>query len=206
MHWRNVFSTDQNDDTTTLWNVYLDKIYPHLNICENKTVLEIGPFNGAHTQVIKSHNPKKITLVELASDALIRLRNDFPDCEIIEDDIFHYLEQARGFDVVVCCGVLYHFHSPLHLLELIVNRISPTYICIETFPSGNDAINIEDDNTLGARQLLDGWRSANISIKLPKETIITAMKNLGYRIHTRDDTLTKPNSPELILFCVFEKI
>jgi len=206
MRWRNVFSTGQTDDTVILWNAYLDKMHPHLSICENKTVLEIGPFNGAHTQVIKSHNPKKITLVELEKNALIVLRNDFLDCEIIEDDIFNYLNNPNKFDVVVCCGVLYHLHSPLYLLELIVNKIAPQYIYIETFCLGNVLINIEDDNTPGARQLLDGWKSANISIKLPEETIITAMKNLGYRIHLRDDTLTKPNSPKLILFCIFERI
>jgi hypothetical protein len=34
-------------------------------------------------------------------------------------------------DVVVCFGVLYHLHSPLHLLELIVNKSKPTTVMLE---------------------------------------------------------------------------
>ena len=65
MRWKNVYNADQSGIDTVSINEYLDKLYPYLNICENKRILEIGPFNGIHTQVVKSYNPKKITLVEL---------------------------------------------------------------------------------------------------------------------------------------------
>jgi len=201
MRWKNTYGIDQTD--TELINEYLDKIHPYLKICENKKILEIGPFNGTHTQVIKSHNPQKITLVELNEQALFALKHYHADCEIVEDDIFHYLEQTHEFDVVLCCGVLYHFHSPLHLLELIVNRASPKFVCIESYDFVL-CINQEDDNTPGARQLLPDWKSSNISIKIPKETIINAMQNLGYKLNVCDETLVKfKNKP---FFCVFEKI
>jgi SAM-dependent methyltransferase len=203
MRWRNAYNVDQTGTDTELINEYLNKLHPYLNICKDKKILEIGPFNGIHTQVVKSYNPQKITLVELNKPALIILKKDYIDCEIVEDDIFHYLEQPRDFDVVLCCGVLYHFHAPLYLLELIVNRVSPKFICIESYDYALQ-IHQEDDNTPGARQLLPGWKSSNISIKIPKETIITAMQNLGYRLNVCDETLVKFNNHPF--FCVFEKV
>ena len=203
MRWQNVYCADQSVPETKSVNEYLDKIHPYLKICENKKILEIGPFNGLHTQVVKSHNPQKITLVELYEHALIALKQDYSDCEIVENDIFHYLEKPREFDVVLCFGVLYHLHAPLYLLELIVNRISPQFVCLESF-DGVLFTNQEDDNTMGARQLVSGWKSANISVKLPKELIITAMQNLGYKLNVYDDSMVKLGTRPY--FCVFEKI
>ena len=204
MRLKNVYSMDQIDVHTKLINEYLDKIYPYLSICQNSKVLEIGPYNGLHTQVVKSYDPQQITLVELNKSALIALKNDYSECEIIENDIFHYLEQPREFDVVLCCGVLYHFHSPLYLLELIVNRTSPKYVCIESYHSSVLAVHTEDDNTQGARQIKANWKSANISLEIPKEIIINAMQNLGYKLNVCNEALVK--FEETPFFCVFEKI
>ena len=206
MRWKYLYSEDQSLPDAIITNTYLDKLYPYLNICENKKVLEIGPFMGMHTQVVQSHNPKSITLVELNKNALIGLTYNYSKYEMIEiikNDIFHYLEQPREFDVVLCLGVLYHLHAPLYLLELIVNRVSPKFICIESYDTPLYT-NEEDDNTLGARQLLPGWKSANISIKIPKETIINAMQNLGYKLNICDESLVKFKTHPF--FCVFEKI
>ena len=203
MRWQNVYNADQTLPETKSVNEYLDKMHPYLTICENKKILEIGPYNGLHTQVIKSHNPKSITLVELYEHALIALKLVHPECEIVENDIFHYLDKPRDFDVVVCCGVLYHLHAPLYLLELIVNRVSPQFICIESFDTELNT-NQEDDNISGARQLAPEWKSANISIKLPKEIIITAMQNLGYKLNVYDDSMVKLGTRPY--FCVFKKI
>jgi SAM-dependent methyltransferase len=201
MRWHNVYSADQSG--TDEVNEYLDKLYPYLKICENKKVLEIGPFNGLHTQVVKSYNPESVTLVELFEHALIALKQSYSEYDIVENDIFHYLEKPRDFDVVLCFGVLYHLHAPLYLLELIVNRISPQFLCIESYDNILQTTQ-EDDNTPGARQIVSGWKSSNISIKLPKEIIITAMQNLGYKLNVHDDSLIKfKNKP---FFCVFEKL
>ena len=206
MRWINPYSDDQTDSDAIMTNIYLDKLYPYLNICQDNKVLEIGPFMGIHTQVAQSYNPEKITLVELNKGALKGLRAKFSTCEnieIIEDDIFHYLENPREFDVVLCLGVLYHLHASLYLLELIVNRVSPKYVCIESYDTSL-YIHKEDDNTPGARQLSSGWKSANITIKLPKETIISAMKNLGYKLNTEITDLVKWTAKPF--FCVFEKL
>jgi 16S rRNA A1518/A1519 N6-dimethyltransferase RsmA/KsgA/DIM1 with predicted DNA glycosylase/AP lyase activity len=206
MRWRNTYGEDQTGPDAIITNTYLDKLYPYFNICEDKKVLEIGPYMGIHTQVAHSYNPKKLTLVELNESALGVLKYYFSmyeTIEIVEDDIFHYMESSHEFDVVLCLGVLYHLHSPLYLLELIANRVSPKFVCIESYDCALQ-IQQEDDNTPGARQVLPGWKSSNISIKIPKETIITAMQNLGYRLNMCDETLVKfSNHP---FFCVFEKI
>lgn len=186
------------------WDVYLKHISPYFVLCKNKTVLEIAPFNGTHTATIESHKPKSITLVELNENAANQLRITFPQHTIIHDDIFFFLEKPRKFDIVVCAGLLYHLHSPLYLLELIANRISPQYMYIETYTRNVPHTDIEDDNTKGARQLKPGWKSANISIKLPEEIITTALFNMGYKLIVRNITLPKPSG--IPLFCIFKKL
>ncbi len=44
-----------------LWQEYLDKIKPYFKYCSNYDTLEIGPFNGWHSELIDSHSPKSLT-------------------------------------------------------------------------------------------------------------------------------------------------
>jgi SAM-dependent methyltransferase len=196
------------DDNIEEWNLYLNSIQPYFNVCRDKTVLEIGPYIGIHSQVILSHEPKELTLVEANHAVINTLTNTFSDknVNVIHDDIFFYLEETHNFDVVVCCGVLYHLHAPLYLLELIVNRSSPQYLILETFTRQYFSLDIEDDNSPGARQLVNGWKSVNMSIKIPKDAIINGMNNMGYRLKEFTNSIKKPHVEASSVLFVFEKI
>lgn len=200
MDWKVLYEED-----TEQWKLYLDSLYPYFNICKDKTVLEIGPYIGIQTQVIEANGPKEITLVEPNGNAVNILHNYFNNVEIVQDDIFFYLESTRNFDVVVCFGVLYHLHSPLYLLELIANRVSPELVIIETFTQTYPKVTIEGDNTPGARQLINDWKSVNMAISISKDTIITAMDNLGYTLIEYNDTLQKPHVGHSPKFFIFKK-
>ena len=170
-------------------------------------MLDVGSFIGLQTQLIEAHDPKSMTLLEPDANAISGLRGAFQadNVDFVCEDLFLYLEKPRKFDVVVMCGVLYHFHSPIYALELIANRISPEYLLLETFCTGGGITShYEDDGMPGYRQIAKGWKSAKIGIKIDKETIIQSMENLGYKLEVCDTTIIKNGIPPV--FFVFKKI
>ena len=174
---------EQTDYTYELdaWHHYLDEIKTHFRYCTNATVLEIGPYYGHHTKLIIESEPASITLVENNASAIEVLRQTF-DNEIVHADIHDFLKVARHFDVVVCCGVLYHLHSPVHLLELIVNMATPKIVILESVNAYSISLNYEADNTWGHRYIIESWKSAKCNILLPFNEIIGIMKTLGYEL------------------------
>lgn len=185
------------------WIRYLKECYPHFDNCSNKNVLEIAPFRGTHTQVIESHGAKNITLVELNQEGLQGLRLYYPEHDIVENDIFDYLQIKRDFDVVVCCGLLYHLPSPLHLLELISNMVDPEFLYIETYTSPVLSFEEEPDNDLGMRQLKPNYKSTKLALKITEDVLLLAIKNLGYEL-AKEIRLDKPNAP--VKMWIFKKV
>ena len=187
------------------WLNYLEFIKPFLDVCTDKNVLEIGPLHGYHTSIIEKTNPKSVTLVEPNSDVIEELKNNFPNYNVIKEDIFDFVETPQLFDVVVCFGVLYHFHSPIHLLEKIVNNFNPKIILIESLFLNDDniaRISDEDDNKKGSR-IFNG-KSAKIHIVYNTNVIIRAMINLGYELETKEQipmtNVDSKNNMTLLIF------
>ena len=52
---------------------YLDYMRALFSVCENKAVIELGPFNGWHSTLIMECNPTEITLVEANPDVIEHL-------------------------------------------------------------------------------------------------------------------------------------
>jgi hypothetical protein len=161
---------------------YLNKIKPYFKYCNNKTVLEIGPMGGWHTDLILKESPKNIILVEPNPLLAKNLKNLFPEQSVVEMDIFKYVENKQHIDVVVCCGVLYHFHSPIYLLEQIVNNLTPTYLIIESIFTKKYPLFLIDeiDNIDGNRYTTN--KSAKISIIFNIELLNKIMKNMNYNL------------------------
>lgn len=194
-------------DLNNEWNLYLSSIEKYFDICKDNTILEIAPLFGTHTNLIKHHGAKQITFVEINDNAVrTALPETHPDCELVIDDIFSYLSTPKKFDVVVCCGLLYHLHSPLYLLELIANNIAPKYVILETFPFNqknmhHGLVKIEENESL------PNWKMCGVKIGLDEEIFIIAMKNLGYKLIKSDTNISKPSNPDANLFLgVFEKV
>jgi SAM-dependent methyltransferase len=161
---------------------YLNKIKPYFKYCNNKTVLEIGPMGGWHTDLILKESPKNIILVEPNPLLAKNLKNLFPEQSVVEMDIFKYVENKQHIDVVVCCGVLYHFHSSIYLLEQIVNNLTPTYLIIESIFTKKYPLFLIDeiDNIDGNRYTTN--KSAKISIIFNIELLNKIMKNMNYNL------------------------
>lgn len=212
-HCHYINNSPSSSDAVATYN-YLMGVDNFFSICENKTVLEMGPFVGLHTALISDYKPQHITLVEANPECNNILTRQFPDATVITQDIFHFLEKPYKVDVVVCCGVLYHLHSPLYLLELIANRTDPEYIILESVVIENDKrgyeyteVESEVDNIPGNRYTSSGWKSAGVNIKLSQELLDLVMNNLGYCIVKRDDNLGrfKSESKKFAIMTLYKK-
>lgn len=183
------------------YNEYIDLINTeYFPVCRDKSVLEIGPNTGYHSDLIVQHCPSRFITVEPDLDCVQGLKSRFPEESIIHNDILFYLDSSRPFDVVVCFGVLYHLHNPLYLLEVIVNRCAPEYVLLDCTNCYNSVKFLpEEDNIVGNRQTLNNWKSAGFNLVPPLGIVESSMNNLGYKqvrldILTVDDYFPKSNS------------
>ena len=153
----------------------------YFSICQSKSVIEIGPFNGIHTKLITKHDPQYLELIEPDTKKLEELKLISGVDNLIVDDAFFVLKDKHPADVVVCCGVLYHLHSPLYLLELITNHCNPEYIILDCATDQKSISFLrEADNIPGNRQLMSTWRSAGYNLVAPFNIVNQSMNNMGY--------------------------
>jgi len=167
---------------------YLDFVQQnYFSYCKDQSVLEIGPNNGDHTRLIVKEFPKSLDVIEADSTCKQHLEK-FNINNIVIDDAQHYLlENKKEYDVVVCCGVLYHLHNPLTMLEIIVNQCEPKQVildCVED--QKNLAFLVEEDNNPGMRFLRPKWKSAGFNLVAPFDIINKSMYNMQYSLVKKD--------------------
>jgi len=102
---------------------------------ENKTVLELGPFEGQVTLMIMSQRPKKIVGLEArplnyAKVSVIRSIYNWNNYELVLGDmhLFPQLTQDK-FDTIFCAGVLYHSDRPWWLLKTCMKHCNTIVLC-----------------------------------------------------------------------------
>ena len=154
--------------------------HEYFYICKNKNVIEIGPGTaGIHSRTILKNDAKSLIIIE--PDPKVKLLSE--SITIIRDDVIKVLSSSHPAEIVVCCGVLYHLHSPLHLLELIANNCDPNYVILDCV---NDPeflrFNNEHINKKGNRQTAPMWKSCNFNLVIPFEVINESMNHLGYTL------------------------
>ena len=179
--------------------------------CKDKHVLEIGPYGtGFHTQLIQKFDPKSHTAIEADPEQCETYEKNFSNVKLIKNDALIELNQTQQYDVVVCFGVLYHLHSPLHLLELIVNNCNPNLVfldCVNT-PRNNEILAVEEGtNQEGNRFTTDGWRSIKYNMIVPFDVISKSMNHLGYMlVHRSSLNITDNFSKSKSWIGAWEKI
>ena len=113
---------------------------------ENQSVLELGALNSKITNVIGRCNPNSIYTVDPESSGK-------PDFRGTANDFYAADHFTEPYDVVVCMGLLYHLHSPWHLIELIINHSRPKILILETAHSirhsAGVTVDYEEHNTFG---------------------------------------------------------
>lgn len=203
---------------------YFETIRPNFNIVNGLSVMEIGPQFGSHTSLILDNNPKSITLIENDHNMVEVLKKTFShiadssNINIIHNDVFHQLATDDTiYDIVICFGVLYHFHSPLYLLELITNQCKPEIIILE-YPHNKQfrkstleestelSLDPEEINVQSERWVNPGWIPVRLRMVMHTNLLIQAMTHLGYTVCKMQPQIAKGSPDNLFDFFVFKKI
>lgn len=179
---------EKHIDNESIVNIlrYIDEQF--LLICDHKKVLELGPAHGATSSYINLRNPEKFTVVE----------PDYECCKILDRFINgenktvynmtyndYYARHKEKYDVVLCCGLLYHLHSPIDLLEKIVNFNDPEYILITNieFPETGLSENIEPTDEILMRYLDSGiTKPIDRNLYLSQKDLTTCLESVGYEV------------------------
>lgn len=171
---------------------YTDFIKEHIfnESISGKSVLEFGSFSGHITHIIKQAGPSSIYTVDPAPH-VGGVEHDYKGTA---NDFFNRKGPINfhRFDVVVCMGVLYHLHSPYHLLEQVINRCKPEKLIIETGGSYNDhwapkvwrwEQKLEEHNTWGNAYADRGVKyPIKIAINKGREQMVQAIETTPYKL------------------------
>ena len=154
---------------------------------KDKSVLEFGPFQGYITNIIKDCSPSKVFTVE----PKMHVAGPPHDYKGTANDFFKDTLPLE-YDVVVCMGLLYHLHSPYHLLEQIINLCNPEKLIIETGGSYNDYWapkswrwhqQLEEYNTWGQAYSDRGIKyPIKVAINKGREQMVQAIETTPYKL------------------------
>lgn len=92
----------------------------------DRTVLELGPLEGAQSFMLQHYGAKEVIAVEANAGAFLRclcVKEIFglDRVRFLLGDFGQYLEASeRQFDAIIASGVLYHMTDPVALLQQIV--------------------------------------------------------------------------------------
>ncbi len=163
---------------------YINENFLHL--CNNKSVVEIGPYDGWISEYIVTQTPTSLTLLEANTQAIDNLRSNaaLATCKILLGDMHCDLDQVGPVDVAVVLGVIYHSHAPLLFLEELVNQCNPQTILLDN-PGQMFNWSEENINAPGMRHVVDNKKTCGIVITIDEAIILAAMKNLGYTLHLK---------------------
>jgi phospholipid N-methyltransferase len=159
-----------------------------LHHCQERTVLEVGCFEGWITERVLTHNPKKLILLEPHEPSADFVVKKFPQATVIHGDMHEEvdLKQVGKVDIALVLGVIYHSHAPLYALEKLVNICNPQTIILDNmgpFFEWKEEI----ANKKGMRNTVNNWRTCNIVINIDNKITILAMKNLGYNLIRQEE-------------------
>lgn len=97
-------------------------------------ILELGPLEAAHTFQLEALGARRITAIESNTDAFLKsliVKNivGLNRSTFLLGDVIKYLE-APGprYDLIFCCGILYHMLDPVELIRLCAARSDRLFI------------------------------------------------------------------------------
>jgi 2-polyprenyl-3-methyl-5-hydroxy-6-metoxy-1,4-benzoquinol methylase len=161
-------------------------------------VLELGAHIGGLTQSIVRY-AKSVTVLENNPRCIPVLEAKFSgQVDLVHDDMHRALWRLprRGFDLIVCAGVLYHSAHPFWLLEAMA-QLEPRLILIDTMNHGVDGVRVVSKvmtNSLNYRY--NNSPDCGFSMVLGDTLIEGAMGRLGYKHMERIAKDTVPIAPD----------
>ena len=112
---------------------------------EGRRILELGPLEGAHTYQLERLGADEIVAVEANAEAylkclVVKELLGLKKARFLYGDFVEFLRESRDtFDIIFCCGVLYHMEDPLTLIELMANRTDRVFIWTHYWRADSEA-------------------------------------------------------------------
>lgn len=113
--------------------------FEQLGGVREKTVLDLGPLEGAYCYMAQRAGASRVVGVEantlaffkcLVTKELLDLRR----CSFLCGDVLEYLTaDDEQFDVCIASGILYHMVEPIRLLDLISRRATELFMWTHVF-------------------------------------------------------------------------
>ena len=124
-----------------LWRAvqrFLGALYP--DGCVGVSVVDLGCLEGGYT-VEFARMGLKATGIEVRQsnfDNCIRVKAsvDLPNLQFIHDDAWN-VDRYGPFDIVFCCGLLYHLAEPRHYMELL-SKVCRKVLILDTHHATED--------------------------------------------------------------------
>ncbi|HEY1539263.1 MAG TPA: class I SAM-dependent methyltransferase [Solirubrobacteraceae bacterium] len=205
--------------------------FGNLGGLEDRTVLELGPLEGAHSYMAQQAGARHVTAVEANTTAFLKCLVvkellDLDRCHFLCGDVLEYMQAStETFDVCVACGILYHSTEPVRMLELISRRATRLVMWTHVF----DPVALQRKHLakrLGPATELEhagyryrahrhtyGWLDRRLagfwggtqpySNWMPREELLRALEHFGWRdVTIAFDDPTNANGPALALTAV----
>ena len=191
---------------------YLQDVHDVYTCIEGKDVLEIAAQTGTLLPLFLKFIPKSYIGIEpdAGSYHILNLRlnkvKTFP-AEALNLQYENFTTR-KNIDVVICNGLLYHLHSPFHLIEYLGNLGADTII-LETTGTENDLSNKmflrgEPVGDAGNRQTDNN--PLNFTLHIGSSVMISAFEQLGYELSCKRHTaLPQVASKHNVNTYIFEK-
>lgn len=99
--------------------------FERLGGLHDRSVLELGPLEGAHSYMAQQAGARQVIAVEANTQAylkclVVKELFELDRCSFLCGDVTDYLAGlSTNFDVCFACGILYHMTDPVRLIDLI---------------------------------------------------------------------------------------
>jgi hypothetical protein len=108
--------------------------FERLGGMDGKTVLDLGPLEGAYSYMAQQAGASRVVGVEANRMAFLKCLVtkellDLDRCSFLCGEVTQYLKTTKErFDVCIACGILYHMVEPVRLIDLISRSASQIVI------------------------------------------------------------------------------
>jgi SAM-dependent methyltransferase len=177
-------------------------------------VLELGPLEGAHTYQLEKLGAASVLAIEANAEAFLKCLitkeiTGLRTTTFMHGDFSEYLKEANErFDLVFCCGVLYHMPDPLALIQSIAKITERCFVWTHYFDrehypgppreAGSDLrypgvkLYALEYNDMHSDRFWGGNRP--ISVWLERDDILSAFRRAGFdKIDVIDEAPSHPN-------------
>ena len=195
-----------------------DEQYP----VKGKTILELGPLEGAHTYQMEKLGAARITGIEAGSLHFMKcliVKNLLNlNAEFLFGDFREYLKTCElKYDIVLACGVLYHMIEPVELLYDISKVTDNIFLCTHYYSHEREDIKYRfESEPIKLKNNYEGYKhyyndldetdiilggTRHYSVWITKDDIISILKELGYiKINILEDGIDVPDGNTIILY------